>query len=81
MTRPREHPGVILQEEFITLMGLDLKSVADALNLTETELNDFINQKSSVSAKLAKSLSATFGTSAKFWLNLQASYDRNLVTS
>jgi addiction module HigA family antidote len=49
--------------------------LALALRVPATRINDIVNEKRGVTADTALRLSRYFGTTAKFWLNLQASYE------
>ncbi len=49
--------------------------LALALGVPATGINDIVNEKRGITADTALRLSRYFGTTAKFWLNLQASYE------
>ncbi len=49
--------------------------LALALRVPATRINDIVNEKRGITADTALRLSRYFGTTAKFWLNLQASYE------
>ena len=69
------HPGVILLEEFLQPAGLTQAAFADRLGWPRARLNEFIRGKLGVTADAALDLAAALGTSAKLWMNLQATYD------
>lgn len=69
-------PGQILSEEFLKPMALTQKQFADHIGVDIKVVNRLINGKTSLSPDLALKLSASFGTTAEFWLSLQ--YDVNL---
>jgi addiction module HigA family antidote len=69
------HPGEILREEFLAPLCMSSHQLALALRVAATRINDIVNEKRGVTADTALRLSRYFGTSAKFWLNLQASYE------
>lgn len=69
------HPGVVLREEFIEPMGMSQREFADKIRVTHTRLNQIVNEKRSVTADTALRLSKALGTTAEFWMNLQARYD------
>ncbi len=69
------HPGEILREEFLLPMNLSAHALAIALRLPAPRINDIAREKRGVSADTALRLARYFGTSAEFWLGLQADYD------
>ena len=69
------HPGEILREEFLLPMNLSAHALAIALRLLAPRINDIAREKRGVSADTALRLARCFGTSAEFWLGLQADYD------
>ena len=68
-------PGKILQEEFLTPMGLTQKELADHIGVDLKVINRLINGKTSVSPDLALKLAAAFNTTPQFWLNAQIAVD------
>jgi addiction module HigA family antidote len=72
---PPIHPGEILREEFLVPLGMSGHELALALRVPATRINDIVNEKRGITADTALRLSRYFGTTAKFWLNLQASYE------
>ena len=69
------HPGEILREEFLMPMKLSAHALAIALRLPAPRINDIAREKRGVSADTALRLARYLGTSAEFWLGLQADYD------
>ena len=72
---PPIHPGEILREEFLAPLGLSSHQLALALRVPATRLNDIVNQKRGITADTALRLSRYFGTTSRFWMNLQASWE------
>ena len=73
------HPGEILREEFLLPMNLSAHALAIALRLPAPRINDIAREKRGVSADTALRLARYFGTSAEFWLGLQADYDLKMA--
>ena len=48
---------------------------AEKLGWTRTRLNELIKGKRGITADAALDLASALGTSAKLWMNLQATYD------
>jgi antitoxin HigA-1 len=74
------HPGTVLKAEFLEPLGLSVYALAAALRLPRTRLNDIVLGRRTVTADTALRLARYFGTSARFWINLQSSYDLALAT-
>ncbi|MEM6782857.1 MAG: HigA family addiction module antitoxin [Bacteroidota bacterium] len=73
------HPGEILQDEFIEPLGLSQNRVALAIRVPARRINEIVLGKRSVTADTALRLGRYFGTSAQFWMNLQARYDLDVA--
>ena len=69
------HPGEILQTEFLEPMGITQYRLAKCLRVPPRRINEIVHGKRSISADTALRLSRHFGTSERFWMNLQARYD------
>jgi addiction module HigA family antidote len=69
------HPGEMLLEEFLTPGGITQAAFAEKLGWTKARLNELIHGRRGMTADSALDLAATLGTSAKLWMNLQATYD------
>jgi addiction module HigA family antidote len=69
------HPGKILREEFMESVGLSAYALAKALSVPLPRVNDIVREKRSISPEMAVLLSAYFGTSDGYWINLQAHFD------
>lgn len=68
------HPGRILKRE-LTARNLSANRVALALRVPSGRITDILNGKRGISPETALRLAHFFGTSAGFWVNLQARYD------
>ena len=73
------HPGYILHVDFMEPLGLSVYALAQALSVPRTRLNEIVNERRSVTADTALWLSRHFGTSADFWMGLQAQYDLEIA--
>jgi len=72
---PPVHPGDILLEEFLKPLGLTQYRLAAAIHVPRRRINEIVLGQRSISAGSALRLARFFGTSDRFWLNLQATYD------
>jgi addiction module HigA family antidote len=74
------HPGEILREEFMQPLGLSQTRLGRDLGVSPRRINEIVHGKRSITADTALRLSRYFGTSAEFWLGLQADYDLDVAT-
>ena len=72
---PPTHPGEILREEFLRPLGMSSHELALALRVPATRIHDIVNEKRGITAGTALRLSRYFGTTSKFWMNMQASWE------
>jgi addiction module HigA family antidote len=72
---PPVHPGEVLLEEFLAPMGLSQYRLAKDIGVPPRRINEIVHGTRAVSADTALRLARYFGTSERFWLNLQAQYD------
>src|SRR5471030_870533 len=69
------HPGEILSEEFMKPLNLNANQLARLLDVPTPRINDIVLEKRGISADTALRLAHYFGTTTKFWMNLQDSYE------
>lgn len=69
------HPGEILLEEFLEPLGMSQAAFAKKIGWTKARLNELIRGKRGVTAEAALDLAESLGTSAKLWMNFQATFD------
>lgn len=72
---PPIHPGEILAEEFLEPLGISQYRLAMSLNVPPRRINEIVHGKRRISADTALRLARYFGTSDRFWMNLQNRYD------
>jgi len=73
--RVTTHPGEVLSEEFLVPLGLSVNALALALRVPATRIGAIVKGERAVTADTALRLARFFGTSAEFWVNLQAMHD------
>ncbi len=69
------HPGEILLAEFLESMKISQYRLAKDIHVPPRRINEIVHGKRGVTADTALRLGRYFGTSERFWLNLQAQYD------
>ncbi len=75
MNLPPIHPGEILLEEFLNPLGISQYRLAKDTSVPPRRINEIVHGTRSITADTALRLARYFGTSERFWLNLQAHYD------
>ena len=68
------HPGEILMQEFLKPMGISQYRLAKDTSVSPRRINEIVHGKRAITPNTALRLSRFFGTSDRFWINLQAHY-------
>ena len=68
-------PGTILRIEFVEEAGITPYRLAKDIGVPQSRIEGILDGKRSISPDTAIRLGRYFGTSAEFWLNLQAHYE------
>ena len=71
-------PGEVLIHEFLEPLELTQYRLAKSLKVPARRINEIVHCTRAVSADTALRLARFFGTSDRFWLNLQAAYDLDM---
>lgn len=69
------HPGEVLLEEFLLPMEISQYRLAKEIGVPPRRINEIVHGTRAVSADTAIRLARYFGTSERFWLNLQTQWD------
>jgi addiction module HigA family antidote len=69
------HPGEILLEEFLHPLGISQYRLAKEITVPARRINEIVHGQRAITANTALRLARYFGTSDRFWTNLQAAYD------
>ena len=79
MPRPKRlppiHPGEILREDFMVPLGISMNKLALDLHVPVTRIAEIVHERRGITPDTALRLGRYFNTSARFWLNAQATYD------
>ena len=73
------HPGEVLLEDFIEGFGITQNKVAVAIGVPPRRINEIVHGKRGIKADTAARLARYFGTTPQFWLNLQTTYELDIV--
>ena len=69
------HPGEVLQEEFLKPLGVSQYRLAKEISVPPRRVSEIVHGSRAITADTALRLARYFGTTDRFWLNLQARYD------
>jgi addiction module HigA family antidote len=69
------HPGEVLQADFLEPLELSQYRLAHDISVPPRRINEIVHSKRAISADTALRLARYFGTTERFWLNLQARFD------
>ena len=69
------HPGEVLRADFLEALGLSQYRLAQDISVPPRRINEIVHGKRAISADTALRLARYFGTTERFWLNLQARFD------
>ena len=69
------HPGEVLMEEFLDPLGVTQHRLAVEIGVPPRRINEIVHGKRRITADTALRLARFFGTTDRFWLNLQTRYD------
>jgi addiction module HigA family antidote len=69
------HPGEVLLLDFLEPLGITQHRLAVSIDVPPRRINEIVHGKRRISADTALRLARFFGTSERFWINLQSRYD------
>lgn len=69
------HPGEVLLEDFLEPLGVTQHRLAVSIGVPPRRINEIVHRQRRITADTALRLSRFFGTTDRFWLNLQTRYD------
>lgn len=69
------HPGEVLMLEYLQPLEVTQHRLAVAIGVPPRRINEIVHGKRRISTDTALRLARYFGTSERFWLNLQDRYD------
>jgi len=72
---PPAHPGDVLAEDFLVPLGMSQNALAQAIGVPQMRISEIVRGKRGVTPDTALRLARYFGTTAEFWLTMQAIYD------
>ena len=73
--REPEHPGIVLQRDFLALQSLSQSELARRIGCSHAKVNDVVHCRRGISPRFALDLERVLGTPAAMWVSLQADFD------
>jgi addiction module HigA family antidote len=77
---PPAHPGDVLREDFLKPLKLSQYALAKAIGVPQIRVSEIVNAKRAITPDTALRLARYFGTSAEFWIGMQATTSRSRGT-
>src|SRR5467141_3722692 len=77
---PFPHPGETIREDYLKPLRMSVNKLALELRVPATRMTEIVHGRRGITADTALRLARYFNTTAKFWLNLQTSYDLALAS-
>ena len=74
-TLPPIHPGEVLLADFLEPLALSQYRLAHDVSVPPRRINEIVHGTRAITADTALRLARYFGTTERFWLNLQARFD------
>lgn len=76
-----QHPGAVLREAFVHPLGISVGGLAYLAGLPAEVVRELLDERRAVGAEEAEGLADALGTTAAFWLALQARYEDALAAA
>ena len=72
---PPIHPGQVLSEDFLSPLGISQYRLAKSMSVPPRRINEIVRGHRAITADTALRMARYFGTTERFWLNLQMRFD------
>lgn len=69
------HPGEVLMADFLEPLALSQYRLAHDVSVPPRRINEIVHGTRAITADTALRLARYFGTTERFWLNLQTRFD------
>src|SRR3954468_8246191 len=69
------HPGEVILADYLQPLEMSQYALAKALGITQARLGEIVRGKRAITPDTALRLARYFGTTAEFWMGMQAQYD------
>lgn len=75
MAKAPKHPGRILQDQYLSDLGMNGNALAAALHVSGDLISTILRGQAPIDADLSIRLGLYFSKEPNYWLNLQQAYD------
>lgn len=75
MMKTPSHPGEVLDELYLRPLEMSAGALAKRLDVPRTRIERIVKAQTALTADTALRLSAFFGNTAEYWMNLQRAHD------
>ena len=69
------HPGEVLEELYLSPLGLSAIALARRIHVPRTRIERLVKGETALSADTAMRLARVFNTTPEYWMNLQRAWD------
>ncbi|MBI3710992.1 MAG: HigA family addiction module antidote protein [Proteobacteria bacterium] len=69
------HPGAVIRCDYLEPLAMSRYALAKALRITQARLGEIVRRRRAITSDTALRLARYFGTSAEFWIGMQAQYN------
>ena len=73
------HPGELIREDLLPALGVFKTQLARSLGISRQTLYDILNEHQPVTAEMAVRFGKLFGNGARFWVNMQRTFDLSIA--
>lgn len=70
-----KHPGEVLLNQFMKPLALSVNRLSRLLNVAPARISELLNGRRAITCETAFRLARFFGTTPRFWLDLQVDYE------
>ncbi len=75
MAKAPKHPGRILQDQYLSDLGMNGSQLATALQVSGDQISTVLRGQAAIDADLSIRLGLYFSKEPNYWLNLQQAHD------
>jgi addiction module HigA family antidote len=72
-------PGEVLLEEFMAPLGVSARALGREIDVPHNRILEILKGERAITAETALRLGRRFGTTAEFWMNLQAAHELDVA--
>jgi addiction module HigA family antidote len=73
--RSPTHPGGILREDILPILGTSIAELSEHLGVTRKTLDAVLTERSAVTPEFAQKLGTFLGNRSQLWIEMQSKHD------